>query len=472
MKKIIKYILIGCSAFLILKNITKAKNQFELEIDPNNWTYIIEKGPHKFQLYFHLVRDNETNELVYCLEPGVALSNEIYEELNEMEYEKLNLTEEEKNFITKIAYYGYNEQNHNHLNYYYAAQLLIWEKIIPEDWNIYFTDHLGGTPINPFTKEQQEILSLITEDEKLPSIANQTFEWLKTNSLNLIDTTNSLEGYQLVSQNKVEVKKEGNELQIKNPQGKEITLEFQKDYIGSPLKFYYRSDGQNVLKRGSLTPKKFQIYLHPYETEVEIHKINEYQNNIEGVEFQLYNKETHKLIKNLITNEQGLIKLSNIELGDYCLKEISTPKEYILNPKEICFNLSKEQKKITLEIENKQKKVNLILAKEDAETKEKLGGVRFQLWQKENCIFDGYTNEAGILEISNLTVGSYLLKEIETIDDYILEKEPKVIEITGEDQEIKITISNRKLTKVPNTLEQSNNISNNFIFYEERKQRK
>ena len=137
MKKIIKLLLIGCGFFYIFKNNVKAKT-FELEASPEQVTYMIEKGPHKFQLYFHLIRDRETKEYVYCLEPGIALSSEEYEELKEIEYSKLNLSEEIIDEITHIAYFGYNDTTHQNRNYYYAAQLLIWEKIIPEDWRIYY----------------------------------------------------------------------------------------------------------------------------------------------------------------------------------------------------------------------------------------------------------------------------------------------------------------------------------------------
>ncbi len=473
MKKGKKYLVFACFIFLLMKNITKAQNQFSLEKDPNGSTYMIIKGEHKWQLYFHLIRDNSSNDLLYCLEPGVALSEEAYEELNEWEYEKLNLDETDKNYITKVAYFGWNNKDHQDLNYYYAAQLLIWEKIIPEDWKIFFTDRLGGYAITPFEKEKEEILELIRNDEKIPSFANQTYEYLKSLPQVLIDHESSLKSYKMVPNDSVKLTINENKIHIEKVFEKEATLTFQKEYEGEPLKFYYRSDGQNVLKRGSLLPKSFQIHLKPYETEFEILKIDEEKKGISDVVFELSQKKDGEKIflKNLTTDENGKIKISNLELGDYCIREISAPKEYDINPKEQCFSLTKEEKKKSLTITNYWKKTKLILLKIDADTKETLKKVHFQVKKQDQILFDGFTNEQGIIVLENLTKGTYEILEIETIDGYKLEKEAKIIVIDGTEEEIKITIKNHKLTNVPNTKEQASyNI--NPIFYEERKKKK
>lgn len=451
-KKIIKLLLISSSAFLLFKNMVKAKN-FELELSPEKVTYIIEKGVHKFQLYFYLVRDTENHELVYCLEPGVALSNEEYEALKEIEYTKLNLNQETIDYITKVAYFGYNQTNHLNRNYYYAAQLLIWQKIIPDDWSIYYTNGLGGNKINPYLNEQQEIEKLIEEDKQLPDFANQTFTWNKIDSLNLKDNTNTIDKYQIVKDENVNLIQDKNKLEIKVDNDQEVTIEFQKNYEGEPLQFYYHKDGQNVLKKGALPPQKFYLYLKPFETKVEIQKMDEENKVLPNIQFRLLNQNTKEEIAIYQTNDEGEILIKDLALGKYCLEEKNTPNDYYPLSKEVCFELSKEKTTLKIPIINHSKKTKLIIQKIDADTKESLSKVRFQIWSKDKCIFDGLTNELGILEIENLKNGEYKIIEIETIDGYLLEKEPRVVKIDGNNPTLFLTIENRKLEKVPNTIE-------------------
>lgn len=473
MKKTIKYLLLGCSLFLLLKNNPKAKNQLEIMEDPNHLTYMIEKGTHKFQLYFHPIRDTETKEILYCLEPGVALSNDVYEELNEWEYQKLNISETTKNFITKVAYYGYLFENHQDFNYYYASQMLIWEKLIPENWQIYFTQTLGGEKITPYEKEKQEILSLIAQDELLPSFANQNFEWNQKEELELWDENHVLQDYVLNENNQVETQKSLDKIEIKSLSSQETTLEFQKNYSGAPLKFYYRQDGQKALKKGALLSKKFKIFLKPYQTTIELTKVDEENKPIANVEFALYQKmkEEYNLITQSITDKKGKIFWTNIPDGEYCVVEKKTPLAYEKKEEKHCFGLNKNGKQIALTIQNEHKKIKLIIQKEEEKTEERLANVRFQLWKGNQLIKDARTDELGQIIINDLIAGEYRLIEIETKEGYVLEQTPKIIILDGSTKEIVIQIKNRKLTHVPNTFESYQKSSFNEI-YIERKKRK
>ena len=119
-----------------------------------------------------------------------------------------------------------------------------------------------------------------------------------------------------------------------------------------------------------------------------------------------------------------------------------------------------------------KKRSKLIIQKLDAENKNTLEKVRFQVWYKGTCLIDDYTNEFGLLELDNLVNGEYKIIEIETLDGYQLEKEPLWITIDGTTPVITTTIYNRKLENVPNTLEQIENLTEQYIINEERKKKK
>lgn len=477
MKTVLKYILCGLSCFLLGQRLASANNIFELEQDPNWVTYKIEKENKIVKLYFMLVKDKETNELVYCLEPGVSLSEKEYEELNEWEYAKVHLSEEQKNKISQIAYFGYGYQDHHDLNYYYAAQLLIWEQIIPNNWQIYYTNSLGGEKVAWFLKERNEILKLIEEDNKLPTFANQTFEYNQNTEFFLEDTNNVLKNFQL-KEEKSDIKISNNILKINlvNPQN----IHFQKEYLGNPIKFYLREDGQNIMRKGRLPKKEFQITLNPYQLKLEVEKVNEENEKIADVTFHLFAKEDiqynnkiiykkNELIKEIITREKQNIILNNLYTGSYCLKEISAPKEYEIQSEPICFYINKDNSYQKIIVKNKKKRQQLQIYKIDADTKVPLGNVAFQIFdEKNNCIFNGKTDKFGQITLENLIIGRYKIVEIETLDNYELKKEPIFIDLNGEDNTIEITITNQKIENVPNTKENIK-IQNPILYFRKRR---
>lgn len=457
MKKILKYLLIGGSLFLYFKKIVYANSEFQLENDPTNLTYKIETNERTKRLYFMLVKEKQTQDLVYCLEPGVNLSNESYEELKEWDYQKLNLTENQKDFITKVAYFGYHYPEHQQLSYYYAAQLLIWENIIPSEWKIYYTDSLDGQKVELFQKEREEILNLINLDETLPDFANKTITWNNNETLKLEDTSNQLSKFRHQSVKDWNIEQEQNQLWIKTTSKETITLEFEKTYEGEDLKFYYREDGQNILKRGKLKNQQFSLKLIPYHLQIQVKKIDESQKPIQDVEFQMIAKEDIKNYQNKIkipkgeviatlkTDNQGIAVLDGLEQGSYCLKEIFAPKEYQQITQPICFELKKEIMNKTITVTNYKKTQNLIFYKQDADTEKPIEKVHFQVTNEiGKIVFDGFTDSFGKIEIKNLPIGKYDILEIEAAHGYIREPIPTEVELTGEETETTLILRNHK----------------------------
>lgn len=455
MKKVIKLALLGLGLFLIHEKVSLASTTFELQEDPNNLTYKIERTDKTVRLYFYHVKDKITKELVYCLEPGVQLSDTEYQELEEWEYQKLNLTEEQKEYINKVAYYGYYYEGHENLNYYYAAQLLIWEKIIPNNWRIYYTDTLGGNKVEWFTNERNEILRLIKEDESLPSFANKTFTWNGKDTLSLTDHNNKLREYELTKKD-VDVKQENNTLLVNSKENKTTTLEFTKTYKGAPLKFYLRQDGQNVMRTGKLPNKVFHVNLTSYFLEIEVQKQDEKKSPLPNAKFKLFAKENitdHNgtiiykkgdLISEKITDKNGKIIWSYLPDGTYLLKESMAPAGYELKNDEYKIKLDKKSKRKTLSIENRLKTATLLITKIDEEKKE-LKGIVFQIKNaKDELVFEGETNEHGKIKLENLPLGVYKITEIKTKEGYELEKEPILVNLEEQNEIKMITITNKK----------------------------
>ena len=90
----------------------------------------------------------------------------------------------------------------------------------------------------------------------------------------------------------------------------------------------------------------------------------------------------------------------------------------------------------------------LKIIKQDAQTKERLEGVEFNILDKNKQIIYSniQTNEQGEIELNNILPGKYYIQEISSKDGYLLNKE--LVEFNIEyNQELTITIDNSKQEK-------------------------
>lgn len=171
-----------------------------------------------------------------------------------------------------------------------------------------------------------------------------------------------------------------------------------------------------------------------------------------NVKFELYDEDLN-LLEILETDENGEAVSSEYpSVGkQYYLKEIETKEEYNLNEKMIQIELEDNvQKEIV--VENKLKKGWVRIIKQDLEnTGVRLMGVQFELYDEEmNLLETLETDEKGeaISQEYPSTNKKYYLKEIKTIDGYVLDKELK--EITLADNAIlDVFIKNAKTPKEP-----------------------
>lgn len=183
---------------------------------------------------------------------------------------------------------------------------------------------------------------------------------------------------------------------------------------------------------------------------LEILKIDqETKNPIPNVTFKIKNK-SGELLGKVTTNEKGIAKLEGLEPQNVIIKETEVPANYVL---------SKEEKEVVLkwgektyvEFENELKKGNLRIIKVDKDNNEiLLEGVKFGIYDKDgNLVEKVVTDEKGEVNIKDLPIGDYTIKEIETKKGYkpteekeikIKWKETTIIKIENEKQKGQIKI--------------------------------
>lgn len=192
-------------------------------------------------------------------------------------------------------------------------------------------------------------------------------------------------------------------------------------------------------------------------------KDDETKQGIPDTTFEIYNSQKQN-IGIYTTDKSGKIEIPNLYQDLYYAKEIKSNENYILNQdNEYSVNVE-YNKTSTIDIENEHKKGNLEILKVDKENNNiTLGNVGFELYNDENGSLVGtyYTDENGKIEIKDLRIGNYKLKEISTnewynlaenqnlqikwnettktqVEDELKKGQIKVIKVDKENNEIKI----------------------------------
>ena len=373
---------------------------------------------------------DDLNNYVYCLDPFVKVNNSSTYDIHEDNFEKvLGMSDELWKKINLIIYYGYEykdlKHDHSHPMWYYITQMLIWESVSPNS-NFYFTDTFNGN-INTslFQKEKEEIMYLVNTHEETP-----LFSYPKANvgeTIEAIDTKdvlyrfNPVTGVEKQEKNKITVKlyEKNNLIPVRKMSPSKAYLftsrnsqTILKGRVDYPVRMTYNikakePTGNIIIKKYGETYNKNNVF----EKEV-----------LKNVKFGLYD-ENKRLLKLSFTNIEGNIIFSELPKGTYYVKEISSLKGYEINSQYRQVILRENNYKINdinIEFINYLKRGDLTIKKVDASTGLPIKNVMFALLKDDVTIFEGVTNDAGILEVRGLTYGTYFIKEIKAPDGYIM----------------------------------------------------
>ena len=386
------------------------------------------------------IRRVSDNQFVYCVEPFVDLVNNHTYDIYDSNYTAiLNISDEIWNRISLIAYYGYQYGNHTEDYWYYITQIMIWRTVYPEG-EFYFTDTLGGdNNINKYAKEIAEIESLVNNHYLTPE-----FEEIKVNqgeTKRFVDKNNVLSMYEVIDNTNVVI--EGNELVINGENIGIENIELRKNndiYEEQPL-VYSSDDSQKVLSAGYIEPVSCMINIEVIGYTLKIIKVDALTGDalkMDGIKFNIYDANTNEFIMEVMTDDNGEIIIDNLSKGSYKIKEIDNQEipGYEINEKEIYFEITGEEEIITVEFPNNPVlgALKVLKVNEDGNS---LAGVTFGLYQSDGTLVDiAITDESGIALFENLKTGTYQLKELATIDGYLLDETVHEIELKLENNKL------------------------------------
>ena len=146
------------------------------------------------------------------------------------------------------------------------------------------------------------------------------------------------------------------------------------------------------------------------------------------------------------TNEFGIIEVKNIPLGLYFVKEVEAPDGYVKNNQTYEVELIEHKKTEIVEIANELQKGNLVIKKVDKDTYFPIKNAKFAVIKDNTTIYEGYTNLYGILKIKKLPLGTYFIREVESLQGYV--KNDNIYEIhLVENNKTEVVIIKNELKK-------------------------
>lgn len=384
----------------------------------NKYQYSTKKTFYQKARFF---RKTDTDEYAYCIEPFQFFNEGTQYESTITPY---NLTESQKDRISKIAYFGYGYGTHTSTKWYAITQFMIWQAS-DQTGDYYFTDSLNGNRVDYFSEEINEINYLIDNYNKLPSIAGKEFTTVEGWDLTIEDYNNALSNYQ---SNQKELVLEGNYIKLNKPKTGEYnyTLIRRENKRKKPIIFYQASKSQNIMKTGDLTDILINFKVKVVKTSINITKIDKDTMSItpsgeailNGAKYMLYDQNMNEIKELEIQNNQATIE--NIYFGKYYLKEIKAGTGYTLDNKVYEINIDNSNNAVDLSLQNEVIKKKITINKQYGENNSfhNEENIEFEIYDKNNNIIETIrTNEFGIAEII-LPYGEYTIIQKNTTEGY------------------------------------------------------
>lgn len=240
--------------------------------------------------------------------------------------------------------------------------------------------------------------------------------------------------------------------------------EFELTYVDqyTPI-VYYELEVQNYLIKNDLEFTKYDLFTEEI---------------LPNALIEIYTLED-ELIYTGYTDENGLIVVNDLFIGEYYLIEVEAPTGYVLTKDKVFFEIIDSEENVIVSMTNKPIESNIEFTKYDLENEEVLPNALIEIYTLEDeLIYSGFTNEDGILFIDRLSYGEYYLIEIEAPTGYVLSDEKIYFSVTTEKELILLNMANELITgtlefsktdlvtgdPIPNTLIEIYNIDNELIY--------
>ncbi|MEE0914369.1 MAG: SpaA isopeptide-forming pilin-related protein [Ruminococcus sp.] len=200
---------------------------------------------------------------------------------------------------------------------------------------------------------------------------------------------------------------------------------------------------------------------------------------IRNASFGLYADEDLKAANGTVIPKDGLLEIitcdekgkatftTDIPIGKYYVKEISTDNHYILSDKKypVVFEYAgQDTATVHISVNDGEPIINDIIygtikgLKIDRETGENIAGALFGLFStdeteftEETAILTAESNEGGVFEFTDVPYGEYIVRELKPAEGYLPNEENYQATVLKDDETIEITVKNDKIPELRTT---------------------
>ena len=198
-----------------------------------------------------------------------------------------------------------------------------------------------------------------------------------------------------------------------------------------------------------------------------------------NISFGLYADEDLKAANGTVIPKDGLLEIitcnekgkatftTDLPIGSYYVKEISTDSHYILSEKKYHFVFEyagQDTATVHISVNDGDPLGNEIIygtikgLKIDRETGENIAGALFGLFSnneteftEKTAILTAESNEEGIFTFENVPYGEYIVRELKPAEGYLYNEELYPVTISENEQVIEITVENDKIPEIETT---------------------
>lgn len=442
MKKIFKLILVLASILVVgIKGVKAETVNVTQQFIDNVWSFHYRNG--SVWTFGNLPYNYANGHLIYCIQPDARITTNNYNVYSDFTLSGYSNEDREK--MELISYYGYGYSGHSSLKYYMATQELLW--LFSSDESIkWTTGNTDDTPEIDVSAEKNEILRLVSQHNILPSFVNSSNTAVVGEFIELTDSNNVINNYSIVGSN-FTYGNSSNKLRIRLNKPGVYTFRFEAkpNYNRSETYIYddfsTRTQTLAMFKTPNLVSGSFTI--SALDVKVEINKKDIDTNELimkDGIKIKIKNKETNKYIGEEYEFKNGKVNLT-LPIGKYIIEEISTVEPYSLNNENLEFEITENDSSKNVDFYNKKVTGKINITKTNEEN-ENLNGVEFEVYDENNNLVDTLVTDKGKAESKELPLGKYTVKETKELYGY--EKDDKLYEVnlTYENQNKKIVNEN------------------------------
>lgn len=514
--KLIKRIIL---TFILFLTITTVK----VEAGTNDTTIYIKMIPNvysnketpyqNFWIQFDYVFIND--KIAFCIQPGILIKTRTYSSTTD--FSSFNLSEEDKKNLELISYYGYYYPYHQTIEYYMATQELIWRYLGITNLNFTTGPNYGGDVID-IEKYKKEIIDLIEKNDLRPSFNQDTKTAIVGDLMIYEDTNGVLNDYEITDNNGNVSWISDNKLYVKVSKKGLSEIKLKRKNYNTNTSFVYLADNSQTLATFGFDNEEIasNIFIDGiYKGVVSLEKKGNYISDInngdyiykekplENVSYQIYADEdiyeSSKLIyykgdivDNLFTNNLGKSSSKMLPIGSYCIIENEVNDYYIKDDASYCFSFNEneavdsvvyqtysftnELKLGTYKLEKVGEKVSNILDNKFNYELVSLPNVKFGVFAsediysdnnemlvfKDNKLFDVFTNEDGIIDIT-LPLGSYYIQELEAPIEYEIDDTKYYFDINIDNLNYESDVIINKLKKHKLTITKMDSDTNELL---------